>query len=356
MATILTSMKRPVGAKLDPVPNLRSTALAPAPKLQPAPSLQSASKVITGTAVSQPAQPAAAQQPSPGQAAQAAPKPAPTWRAGNSVSNGYQQDRASELYQRGMSATQAARQAASDTQRVNAMWKNAPKVDEKSLSTWGKDASGKFKMLKAGSATPGGVTAPTTAPKAAAVKVTTPAARPAVAMPQVAPSPTKAAATVQSSPLAKRLGVAYGAAKNAATSLAGSAAKAAKGVARAGWRAMPSVVNSAKASMPVSREVTKRAASQPQVKAAVSVKPAVALPSKRGLQDRMTSNFMGPNAKQVPVRKSMHRPVAGKPLPPSQPAPASGFWRTLGNVFTGQDDPYRFTIPESDRQGYRVGK
>lgn len=322
MATLLQRTKLP-----DDITRYNTSA-------KPAVAAQPAAKLITGDAVT--TQPAAAQQPSPGQQAQAAPKPAPTWRQGNSVSNGYQQDRASELYQRGMSSTNAARQAASDTRRVNAMWKNAPKVDEKSLSTWGKDSTGKFRMLKAGSATLGGVTAPTTAPKAAAVKVTASTARPAATMPQVAPSPTKMAAPAQR----MRSSVAAPVARPAVNPMQSPTKQAAPGERFRSPMA------------PAAPQVTK-----PPVKAAaVSVKPAVALPSKRGLQDRMTSNFMGPNAKKVPVRKSMHRPVAGKPLAPSQPAPVAGFWRTLGNIIS-PTDPNRFDIPESDRPGFRrVGK
>jgi hypothetical protein len=70
----------------------------------------------------------------------------------------------------------------------------------------------------------------------------------------------------------------------------------------------------------------------------------------------MTSNFMGPDAKPGPARKPMQQPVASKATAQSQPAPVAGFWRTLGNAFTGQGDPNRFTIPESDRRGYRAGK
>lgn len=342
MAATITSINRPVGAKLDKIPDLNVTTLKPAPKLQPA---SMGPKVITGTAVSQPTQPAAAQQPSPGQAAQAAPKPAPTWRAGNSVSNGYQQDRTRELYQGGMNATQAARQGAADSQRMAAAWKNAPKVDEKSLSTWGKDSTGKFRMLKAGSATPGGVTAPTTAPKATPAKVAAPAARPAARQESPLAKSWRQPITKQPTPMRTQ----------SLTQAAGFATKspvkaAASSPLAASWKSpvVPQPSPMRTQSLTQAAGFKAKAATKPPVKAAAaSVKPAV-----QPTAPARPVDVAAQNARAQSERRKQADAESGKRI--SEAVGAT--WRTLGNIIS-PTDPNRFDIPESDRKGFRrVGK
>jgi hypothetical protein len=57
--------------------------------------------------------------------------PTPAWQA--PPDQGYQKDRAAELYQKGMDSTMANQQANRDAARMNAAWKSAPKVGPKTL-------------------------------------------------------------------------------------------------------------------------------------------------------------------------------------------------------------------------------
>jgi hypothetical protein len=108
-----------------------ASAVTQAPKPTAAPAAASwratnhqPTKPPTSPITAQPGYRPSAKPPAP-----AAPKPG--WQA--PPDQGYQKDRAAELYQKGMDSTMANQQANRDAARMNAAWKSAPKVDPKTL-------------------------------------------------------------------------------------------------------------------------------------------------------------------------------------------------------------------------------